>query len=208
MDDAERVLRETIAALPKSAEARWALAHVYERLNRGLDAIATLEEAASLTVVAGKAALYWRIAELAHRHQDYDRVVTALTDRVRLLPNEGHAHKALGLAHVRIGRSDEALIELLMATLLGIEDAETLAAIGQIHLGAERFDAAERALRSAIARDPANAQARYAMGMTLTRVGRVDEAKVHLDEFRRLRAAALTEQQREFEKQPPPGTLP
>jgi tetratricopeptide (TPR) repeat protein len=209
VDDAERVLRETVALLPKSAEARWALARVYERQNRGLEAIATLEEAALLTVVAGKAALYWRIAELAHRHQDYDRVVTALTHRARLLPNEGHAHKALGLAHQRIGRSDEALIELLMATLLGVEDAETLVAIGQIHLGADRFDAAERALRAAVALDPKSAQARYALGMTLTRLGRASEAKEHLDEFRRLRAAALSEQQRQFEKQAKPaGALP
>ena len=207
--DAERVLRETITMLPKSAGARWALASVYERLNRGVEAIATLEEAAALTVVVGKAALYWRIAELAHRHQDYDRVVTALTHRVRLLPNEGHAHKDVGLAFGRLGRSDEALIELLMATLLGVEDAETLVAIGQIHLGAERFDAAERVLRVAVAQDPRNAQAHYAMGMTLTRTGRADEAKLHLDEFRRLRAEVLAEQQRQLEKQPKPaGALP
>ena len=96
-----------------------------------------------------------------------------------------------------------------MATLLGVEDAETLVAIGQIHLGAERFDAAERALRSAVALDPKSAQARYALGMTLTRVGRAAEAKEHLDEFRRLRAEALSEQQRQFEKQPKPaGALP
>jgi tetratricopeptide (TPR) repeat protein len=209
LPEAERVLRETVAMLPKSGGARWVLAGVYERLNRGLEAIATLEEAALLTVVAGKAALYWRIAELAHRHQDYERVVTALSQRARLLPNEGHVHKALGLAFVRIGRSDDALVELLMATLLGAEDAETLAVIGQIHLGVERFDAAERALRSAIAADPGNAQARYVLGMTLTRVGRATEAKEQLDEFRRLREAALTEQQRQFEKQPKPaGSFP
>jgi tetratricopeptide (TPR) repeat protein len=209
LPEAERVLRDTIAALPKSGEARWALTRVYERMNRGLDAIATLEEAAALTVVAGKAALFWRIAELAHRHQDYDRVVAALTHRARLLPNEGHAHKDLGLAHMRIGRTDQALIELLMAMLLGVEDAETLTAVGQIHLSAERFDAAERVLRAAIVQDPKNPQARYAMGMTLTRAGRANEAKQHLDEFRRLRAAALSEQQRQFEKQPKPaGALP
>lgn len=204
LPEAERVLRETIAALPKSGGARWALARVYERMNRGLDAIATLEEAAGLTVVAGKAALYWRIAELAHRLQNYDLVVRALMARSRLLPNEGHAHKDLGLAFVRIGHSDEALIELLMAARLGVEDTETLAAIGQLHLGAERFDAAERVLRAAIAQDPKNAQAHYALGMTLTRTGRAGEAKLHLDEFRRLRAAALSEQQRQFEQPPKP----
>ena len=43
------------------------------------------------------------------------------------------------------------------ATLLGVEDAETLTTVGQIHLGAERFADAERVLRSAIAQDPENA---------------------------------------------------
>jgi Flp pilus assembly protein TadD len=171
-------------------------------MNRGLDAIATLEEASSLTVLAGKHALYWRIAELAHQHQDYNRVVNALTQRARLLPNEGHAHKDLGLAYARIGRTDEALTELLLTMLLGVEDAETLTAVGQIHLGAERFDDAEAALRRAIALDAKNPQARYALGMTLTRMGRTADAKEQLDEFQRLRAAALAEQRRPLEKKP------
>ncbi|HET9024743.1 MAG TPA: tetratricopeptide repeat protein, partial [Burkholderiaceae bacterium] len=202
--DAERVLRQTVDMLPKSGDARWTLAHVYERLNRGLDAIALLDEAASLPVVAGKAALYWRVAELSHRYQEYDHVVAALTERVRLIPNEGPAHKALGLAHVRVGQNDEALAELLMATLLGVEDADTLTAIGQIHLGAERFDAAETTLRRAVALDPKHPQARYALGMTLTRMGRA-EGKVHLDEFKRLRSATREEEQRQLDKQPRPA---
>ena len=197
--DAERVLRETVGMLPASGSARWALADVYERLNRGLDAIATLEEAAMLTVVAGKSALYWRIAQLAHRHQDFERVVTALSRRVRLLPNEAYAHKDLGLAYARIGRDDEALIELLMTTVLGVEDAETLTAIGQIHLNADRFDAAEAALRRVVKLDPAYSQARYALGTTLLRIGKSAEGKQQLDEFQRLRTAALDEQRRKFE---------
>lgn len=203
--DAERVLRETVTALPSSGHARWVLADVYERLNRGLDAIAILEEAASLPVVAGKTRLYFRIATLAHRHQDHDRVVTALTRRARLVPNAGPAHKDLGLAYARLGRDDAALIELLMTTLLGVEDAETLAAIGQIHLAAERFDDAERTLRRAVALDAKNARARYALGTTLMRLDQVPEGQQQLDQFRRLRAAALAEQQRLFEKESKPA---
>jgi predicted Zn-dependent protease len=205
LPDAERVLRETVKTLPTSGQARWVLADVYDRMNRGLDALAVLEEAASLTVMAGKAALYWRIAELAHRHQEFDRVVVALSERARLLPNEGHAHKDLGLALVRIGRDDEALVELLMTTLLGVEDVETMTAIGQIHLGAERFDAAEVTLRRAVAMDPKNPQARYALGSTLMRVGKTAEGKQQLDEFQRLRAVVLEEQRREFGKEPKPA---
>lgn len=196
---AERELRETIELLPASGEARWALADVYDALDRGPEAIATLEAAASLTVPAGKAPLYWRIAELAHRHQEYETVAAALSRRARLLPNEPIAHKDLGMAYSRAGRNDEALIELLMASLLGHDDAEMLGTIGQVHLTAGRFEAAEVALRRAIALDPRLPQARYALGSTLQRLGRSAEAKEQLDEFQRLQTAALEEQRRAFE---------
>ena len=199
MEAAERVLRETLELLPASGEARWALADVYEQLDRGAEAIPVLEAAAALTVPVGKARLYWRIADLAHRHQDYDKVVTALVWRTRLLPNEPIAHKDLGLAYSRAGRNDEALVELLMASLLGHEDAETLATMGQIHLTAGRFENAEPLLRRAVALDPRLPQARYALGSTLLRLGQAAEGKKELDEFQRLRAAALEDQRRGFE---------
>jgi tetratricopeptide (TPR) repeat protein len=196
---AERLLRETIETLPASGEARWALADVLEKQGRGPDAIDTLEAAASLTVLAGKAALFWRIAELAHRHQDYERVIRALSERVRLLPNEAIAYKDLGLAYSRAGRHGEALVELLMSSFLGHEDAELLAAIGQIHLNAGRLDAAEPPLRRAIALDPRLPQARYVLGNALMRLGRAAEGKQQLEEFQRLRSAALADQRRTFE---------
>ena len=199
LDAAERSLRDTADMLPASGEARWALADVYERLGRGPDAIAVLQQAASLHVVAGKAALYWRIADLAHRQQDFERVVVELARRVRLRRNDPIAHRDLGMAHSRAGRNDEALLELLMAALLGHEDAEMLGAMGQIHLNAGRLDAAEPVLRRAIALDAQLPQPRYALGQTLLRLGRGVEAKQELDAFQRLRSAALADQRRSFE---------
>ena len=200
--DAERVLRETIAALPSSGDARWALADVYERLERGKDAEAVLEPATSLTVVAGKAQLYWRIAQLAHLYRrDYARVIDLTAQRAWLLLNEPHAHKDLGMAHYRAGREDAALVELLMATLLGLEDGEMLGAIGQLHLAAERLDMAERTLRRAVALAPDLPHPHYALGMTLRRLDRVKEADEALAAFKRLQAAALDKQRREFESE-------
>ena len=132
LDDAERALRETSEILPASGDARWALADVYERLDRGTDAVASLEAAAALTVMAGKAHLYWRIAQLAHGYwRDFPRVIAMVSRRTWLVLNEPHSHKDLGLAYDRAGRADEALTELLMATLLGYEDGEMLGAMGQ-----------------------------------------------------------------------------
>ena len=65
---AEHALRQTIEAVPASGVARWSLAVVYDLQNRGPDALSTLDEVVALPIVAGKAAVYWRIAQLADRH--------------------------------------------------------------------------------------------------------------------------------------------
>ena len=198
--DAERVLRETVAALPASGDARWALATVYERLDRATDAEAALEPATSLTVVAGKAQLYWRMAQLAHLYRrDYARVIDLTAQRAWLLLNEPHAHKDLGMAHYRAGREDAALVELLMATRLGHEDGEMLGAIGQLHLAAERLDLAEHTLRRAVTLAPELPHPHYVLGMTLRRLGKVKDADEELATFKRLQTAALDKQRREFE---------
>jgi tetratricopeptide (TPR) repeat protein len=200
LDDAERVLRETIEILPASGDARWALADVYERLDRGMDAVASLDAAASLTVVAGKAHLYWRIAQLVHGYwRDFPRVIAVVARRTRLALNDPNAHKDLGMAYERAGRTDEALAELLMATLLGLEDGEMLGAMGQIHLAAGRLDVAEATLRRAVALDPELPQPRYALGSTLRRLGRIEEATEQFDTFRRLQTAAFEAERRGFE---------
>lgn len=202
LQEAERVLRETIARVPASGEARTALADVYERLDRGVESIALLEEAASLIVVAGKSHLYWRIAELAHGYRrDHARVIRVLRERVRLLSNEPHAHKDLGLAFYRAGREDEALLELLMAGLLGLEDAQMLTAIGQVHLNRNQLDRAEAALRRAVALDSSAIEARYAFARTLQRLGRTSEAAEELEAFDRLRKEAFEEQRRKFDEE-------
>jgi predicted Zn-dependent protease len=93
------------------------------------------------------------------------------------------------------------LIELLMTTLLGGEDAKTLTAIGQIYLTAERLDDAERVLQRAVAADATDAQARYSLGATLIRLNRIPEGQRQLDEYRRLNDAKLKEHQRLLDKE-------
>ncbi len=200
LEDAERELRATIKMLPSSGEARWLLAELLDRQSRGTEAIALLEEATSLPVVAGRAYLLLRIAEVAHAYRrDFDRVVSLESQIVRLLPNEANGHKDLGLAYYRAGRDDEAAIELLMMGLLGKEDGEALGALGQIHFYAGRLDRAEATLRRAVALEPTLAQARYVLAQTLQRLGRNTEADEQLAAFEKLREDRFDEQRRKFE---------
>jgi tetratricopeptide (TPR) repeat protein len=197
-DRAEQTLLNTVAKLPQSTDAHSALADLYES-ERGRDALHELEVAASFTVLAGKGALYFRLANLLHRHLEYERVIDPLRQRVRLNPNDARAHIDLGLAYTRIGRTNDALIELVVASLLGPDDAEGLTAIGQIHFDTENYASADAVLRRAIALAPTLVQARYLLGHTLLRLGRDDEGNAQLAEFDRLRAEANAEARRTFE---------
>jgi len=199
LDEAEQSMRETLTVLPGSAEARWTLAGVLEKAGRGIEAARELEAAGSLTVVAGKAALDWQAAEIYDLHQDFERVVALLRQRVRLDPNNPMVHKQLGLVQSRLGRSSEAFAELAMVDVLGGADAETLTALGQLHLSADRLEDAESALRRAVAMEPDRQEARYALGRTLARRGRASEAREQLDAFERIRDRAMDDQRRTFE---------
>ena len=166
---------------------------LYERAGRGTDAIAQLEEAAALPVPAGRGRLLWRLADVAHQLHDRERVVSALVRRTRLMPNDADAHRSRGLAYQRAGRDGQALIELLIASLLGPEDAEMLSVMGRIHLNAGRADAAETVLQRAVVLDAKSAEARYALGRTLMQLGRTVEGQRQLAEFKTLRAAQIDE---------------
>jgi tetratricopeptide (TPR) repeat protein len=196
---AERVLKSAIERLPRSTDAHSALADLYERTDRGRNALRELEAAASFPVIAGKGALYFRLADLEHRHLEYERVIDPLARRVRLNPNDARAHTDLGLAYTRVGRTDDALVELVAASLVGPDDAETLTAIGQIHFDAGAYAAAETVLRRAIGIAPALVQARYLLGHTFARLGRARESGEQLAEYDRLRAAANDNARRSFE---------
>jgi tetratricopeptide (TPR) repeat protein len=199
--DAERELTATLGVLRSSGAARWALADVLEKQSRGTEAVARLEEAAALPVVAGRVHLLWRIAQIAHAyHRDVDYVVKITTERARLVPNEPHAHKDLGLAYYRGGRDDEAVVELLMTVLLGHEDAELLGAIGEIHFNAGRLERAEAALRRAAALDPNRIQVRYVLARTLQQLGHTKEAVEHFAAYEKLRSIEFEQQRVQFER--------
>jgi tetratricopeptide (TPR) repeat protein len=199
VERAEQVLVSVAQKLPQSTEVHSALADLYEGSERGRNALHELEVAATFTVISGKGALYLRLADLEHRHLEYERVIDPLTRRARLDPNNARAHTDLGLAFTRVGRTSDALVELVVASLIGPDDAEALTAIGQIHFDAGRYAAAETAVSRAITVRPALAQARYLLGQTLDRLGRPNESRVQLAEYDRLRAAANDNFRHEFE---------
>jgi tetratricopeptide (TPR) repeat protein len=198
-EEAGRALREAIAALPASAEARWSLAQLHIESDRSLEAIAELEMLSTFPMLAGRGQVGWLLAGLYRRHQDFDAMSRALTERARLDLNDPVAHKELGFAHLLRGRRQRALAELLVTALFAPEDLETLARIGQIHVDEGRYADAETVLRRVVARAPEMARARFALGTTLVRLGRTEEGLAELGAFRRLNVSRWEEERRKIE---------
>jgi tetratricopeptide (TPR) repeat protein len=195
------VLLDTVRLLPASGRARWALADLYELTGRRADAIDQLEQAATLPMIAGKTALLWRVVNLAHEVLDEERFVSVLMRRTRLMRNDPFAHRSLGLAYHRAGRDVEALVELLVSSYLGHEDALTAAVMGRIHLSTGRLTMAEIVLRRAVAMAPDSAEARYALARTLLRLGMTEEGQQQLTEFQRLQETLLEQERQKYESE-------
>jgi tetratricopeptide (TPR) repeat protein len=195
--EAVQVLRQGIAALPDSGNMRWELSATSGKLQRtdeaDLDLIARADR---LVLLAGRGDLYSRVARLAQHHLDYSRALELLEQYVALRPNEAAAHKALGQAYIEQGREDRGYAELVVALLLDTADAETLTAIGRLHLTAEQYASAVEALERAVVLGGDDRQATHALGTALIRGGRTAEGQQVLDESERLQTRALDDQRR------------
>src|SRR4029453_291022 len=101
--------------------------------------------------------------------------------------------------HLEQGHHDEARAEFAAALLIDPLKAEAHVGRAQVHLRSGDYESADRAARRALALNPPQASARYALGASLVRIGRVEEGARELDEFRRVQAEGLAKANQEWE---------
>ncbi|MBV9613170.1 MAG: VCBS repeat-containing protein, partial [Acidobacteriaceae bacterium] len=87
-----------------------------------------------------------------------------------------------GAAYLWAGYSAQALPYLEEVIRRSPGNARVLVLIGEIHLGKERFDAAEKYFRQALQLDSHSPEALYGLGAILARRGRYDEAGALLEQ--------------------------
>jgi len=196
---AERLLEETVAAIPTSATAHSRLGRIYAAANRTEDAVREYEAAADIGTLTGGAPLLLAIGDLHRRALDSARAEAAFARAVALRPNDGVAHRERGRALLQLERPDAAFVELAAALLVDAGDYESYLLIGQIHLDAGRYAQAAPLLRRAIAVDADRPEAHYALATVLVRSGKADEAAPQRETFARLQALAFDKQRRRLE---------
>jgi Flp pilus assembly protein TadD len=115
---------------------------------------------------------------------------------VRLSPNQAALRRELAAALVAASRFEDGFVELVAALLVAPDDAELLAAVGQLFLDTDRAPEAIAPLRRALVVKPDRYATHYALAVALSRAGQAEEAAREFDRFDRLSRQALEERRR------------
>jgi tetratricopeptide (TPR) repeat protein len=197
--EAEKVLKETIDALPGSVQAHYKLGRLYQSLGKYPEALKELEYTAQFTPLVGQDPLYEMVALIYASQADFARATEALRKQVAVNPNNADAHRRLADGYVRQERTMEALAEFTAALLIDRRNVLSHVGVSQLHFRAGNHEAAARAARSALQVEPSHSEARYVLAMSLMRLGQTEEGKRELQEFQRLQADAAAATQRKYE---------
>jgi tetratricopeptide (TPR) repeat protein len=202
LDDAAGALRGAISTgNAESSAARIQRGGSAEQDGRLTDARREYMAAIEGTL-AGRHALYVGIGRLAQVEGDADAAVDAFEHAVRLNPNVPALRRESGAALVAAGRFDDAFAEFVVALLMSPDDAEALAALGQMFLDSDRAPEAIAPLQRALAVKADRYQTHYALATAFSRAGRADDAAREFREFDRLSRQATQDRRRVVAGQP------
>jgi tetratricopeptide (TPR) repeat protein len=178
-----------------SALARIARGRTAEREGRLSDARREYVGALEGTL-AGRHALYVGIARLAQVEGELDAAIDAFGHAVRLSPNDPAIRREFAATLVAADRFEDAFAELVAALLIAPDEADVLAAVGQMFLDTERAGEAIAPLRRALAVKADRYETHYALAVALSRSGQAEEAAREFERFERLSRRALEDRRR------------
>jgi tetratricopeptide (TPR) repeat protein len=172
--------------------ARYALGRIYYQQGRYVEAASQLEQ-----VTALEPKNYRAHDNLALCYDALQRDSDALRHFFRALDLVKDAHREYDWAYANLAEFFVKRDEFAKAFPLAVEAAARnpngarnyfLAGQALVKLG--QFQNSLKWLKRAVELDPAHAEAHYQLAQTLRRLGQAEEAKVHLEIFRTLKARA------------------
>jgi tetratricopeptide (TPR) repeat protein len=197
--EAERELTQALASGARSGRVHHELAQLYERQSLLPQAAKSFHESEAFGPIVGRDEFYRALGATLVNQADFDGAVAAYGRRIEANPNSGDAHRQRGEISFLQGRDEQALAEFLAATWLDPRDAKAFAAAGQVQVRLLRYADAVASLNRALSLDSNLKEARYALGTSLMRLGKTDEAKRALELFQQQQDAADAAGQRAFQ---------
>jgi tetratricopeptide (TPR) repeat protein len=197
--DAEQLLKETIAMMSDSGQAHYRLAQLYQSQSLVAEAATEFERAGACDPLVGLDYLYDTLGRLYATQANFDRAAAAFRRRIGANPNNGDAHRKLGEIYSLQGRLDAALAEFDVAERLDSRSADAFAEAAQVYLRLDRFADAIGVSRQALALNAREQKARFTLGTALVRLGNTAEGQRELDTFQREVDETAAERRRMFE---------
>ena len=198
LDEAERVLLDTVDILPASGLGWYRLGRLYHTREQYPQAVAALERAAALETLGGLDAVYQVIGLVHTLQQNGVEAVAAYRRQAALNPNDPVAHRALGDALRDVDRDDEAATEYLAALVVDPANAQALTALAASDLQRQQFEDAVAAASRAVSLNAENKEAQYTLATALVRVGRTEEGAAALRAFQRLQDTEMARDRRVY----------
>ena len=118
--------------------------------------------------------------------QNYQEAVQWLQGALTLDPEQIRSHFVLGLIYRSQDQVDQALREFQNVRRQDPEDSSTNYYLGLLYSRQKQYRQAIERLTEVISGEPNNASARYNLAIALLRIGKRDEGRKEMDQFRKL----------------------
>ncbi len=190
---------------PKNLRSHFALARVYERMERPKDSERALR--AGLKDNPGSLAVYAGLARGRRQRGDREGEVQIYREVLRRRPNHHATLVALGDALIDMQRLDEARTTLELVEKRHPDDLRSIVRLGYLDLEQKNFAAAEARFQRVLASNPEQAEVHYFLGTARRQANNLDGAveeyeRVPVDHERyldaRLQLAAIYERQHDY----------
>jgi tetratricopeptide (TPR) repeat protein len=119
----------------------------------------------------------------------YPEARQALERSLQLKPDLAEAEFQSGLLASQEGRRQDTLRHWQRAVELQPQHAQALFSLGTVYLEAGQLAEAETAFTRSLASDPGNMKTEYNLALVLNKLGKSEEAKQHLEHYRRMQEA-------------------
>ena len=180
--DAVNAYRKAVGAKPDVFETNLNLGIVLARQGNTDEAVKYLKVATQLKPTANEdegVARAWLSLGLVEEASDPQQALSAYAQASKLTPFDPEPHLSAGLLFEKQDKLDEAAHEYQIAATLAPKSTEPLAGLVNVYSKQKKFADAEAELRSLLAIDPNDQNARGQLGKVLAAEGKPDEtAKV------------------------------
>jgi tetratricopeptide (TPR) repeat protein len=122
----------------------------------------------------------------------YSDAQKALDRALQLDPNLAEAEYQLGLLESQQGRRQEARQHWERAVQLKPDHAPALFSLGTLFMESGDLVQAQSAFERSAAADPSNMKTEYNLSLVLNKLGKSEEARVHLERYRKMQEAEHT----------------